>query len=130
MSKELTLKKLLDISEGIEIVLRRSGKINIPLDFSSNQEGSDLYDAILMRLQVIGEVLKKISKTNPDILKNHPGIEWNKIIGLRDIISHDYLLVDEEIIFSICKEKMPALRKEIGLIIKELEEELNNKSKS
>ncbi len=130
MSKELTLKKLLDISEGIEIILRRSGKINVPSDFTNNQEGGDLYDAILMRLQVIGEVLKKISKTNPDILKNHPGIEWNKIIGLRDVISHDYLLVDEEIIFSICKEKMPALRKEIDLIIKELEQELNNKLKS
>ena len=130
MSKELVLKKLLDISEGVEVILRRSDRINTPSDFTNHQEGGDLYDAILMRLQVIGEVLKKISKTNPEILNNHPGIEWNKIIGLRDVISHDYLFVDEEIIFSICKEKIPALRKEVALIIKELEIELNNKLKS
>ncbi|MFA7418477.1 MAG: HepT-like ribonuclease domain-containing protein [Melioribacteraceae bacterium] len=130
MSKELVLKKFLDVSEGVEIVLRRSDKIRTPSDFANHQEGGDLYDAILMRLQVIGEVLKKIAKTNPEILKNHPGIEWNKIIGLRDVISHDYLFVDEEIIFSICKEKIPALREEVNLIIKDLEEELNNKLKS
>ncbi len=101
MSKELIIKKLLDVSESIEMVLSRSSKINVAEDFSASVEGGELFDAILMRLQMIGEVLKKVAKTNPEILQSHPEIEWNKVIGLRDVISHDYMFVDEGVIFSI-----------------------------
>ncbi len=124
MSKELIIKKLLDVSESIEMVLSRSSKINVAKDFTT---GGELFDAILMRLQMIGEVLKKVAKTNPEILQSHPEIEWNKIIGLRDVISHDYMFVDEGVIFSICKDKMPKLKEAVVRIITELEKELNNK---
>jgi len=127
MSKELIIKKLLDVSESIEMVLSRSSKINVAEDFSASVEGGELFDAILMRLQMIGEVLKKVAKTNPEILQSHPEIEWNKVIGLRDVISHDYMFVDEGVIFSICKDKMPKLKEAVIRIITELEKELNNK---
>lgn len=128
MSKELIVKKLLDVSESIEMVLRRSGKINAPKDFITNVEGGELFDAILMRLQMIGEVLKKVAKTNPKILQRHPEMEWNKVIGLRDVISHDYMFVDEGVIFSICKDKIPKLKEAVIQIITELEKELNEKN--
>ncbi|MBW1725431.1 MAG: DUF86 domain-containing protein, partial [Deltaproteobacteria bacterium] len=54
-----------------------------------------------MRLQVVGELLKKINKVDNSILKNYPEIEWNKIKKLRDIVSHNYEKVDHEIIFDI-----------------------------
>lgn len=127
MSKELIVKKLLDVSESIEMVLRRSSKINAPKDFTTSGEGGELFDAILMRLQMMGEVLKKVAKTNPEILQRHPEIEWNKVIGLRDVISHDYMFVDEGVIFSICKDKIPKLKEAVIQIITELEKELNNK---
>ena len=127
MSKELIIKKLLDVSESIEIVLSRSSKINVAKDFTTSVEGGELFDAILMRLQMVGEVLKKVAKTKPEILQSHPEIEWNKIIGLRDVISHDYMFVDEGVIFSICKDKMPKLKEAVVRIITELEKELNNK---
>ncbi len=129
MSKELIVKRFLDISESIEMVLRRSSKINAPKDFTTSVEGGELelFDAILMRLQMIGEVLKKVAKTNPEILQRHPEIEWNKVIGLRDVISHNYMFVDEGVIFSICKDKIPKLKEAVIQIIIELEKELNNK---
>ncbi len=128
MSKELIVKKLLDVSESIEMVLRRSSKINAPKDFTTSGEGGELFDSILMRLQMIGEVLKKVAKTNPEILQRHPEIEWNKVIGLRDVISHDYMFVDEGVIFSICKDKIPKLKEAVIQIITELEKELNEKN--
>ncbi len=48
-------------------------------------------------------------------------------MGLRDVISHDYMFVDEGVIFSICKDKMPKLKEAVIRIITELEKELNNK---
>lgn len=101
MSKNILIKKFLDISDSIEIILKRINKVNSPEDFKTYPDGNDLYDAILMRLQMIGEVLKKIEKTNPEILTTHTAIEWNKIIGLRNVISHDYLMIDEDLIYSI-----------------------------
>ncbi|MBW2671274.1 MAG: DUF86 domain-containing protein, partial [Deltaproteobacteria bacterium] len=47
-----------------------------------------------MRLQVVGELLKKINKVDNSILKNYTEIEWNKIMKLRDIVSHHYEKVD------------------------------------
>ena len=68
-------------------------------------------------LQVTGELLKKISKMDKTLLKNYPGIEWDKIMRLRDIVSHHYEKVDHEIIFDICKNHIPRLKSTIHDII-------------
>ncbi len=63
-----------------------------------------------MRLQVIGELLKKIDKKDPSFLKSHNEINWDNIMRLRDIVSHHYEKLDNEIIFDICKNHVPALK--------------------
>lgn len=79
------------------------------------------FDSISMRLQVIGETLKKISNSYPNYLNQFNEIEWKKIIGLRDIISHNYFDIDSEIIFDICKNHIPQLRETVNKIISDLE---------
>ena len=70
-----------------------------------------------MRLQVVGELLKKINKIDKSLLENYPEIEWDKIMRLRDIVSHHYEKVDHEIIFDICKTHIPRLKSTIYEII-------------
>ena len=74
---------------------------------------------ICMRLQIIGELLKKIQKIDPLVLQGYAQIEWPNIMKLRDIISHHYDHVDHEIIFDICKNNIPALKKAIQQIHKD-----------
>ena len=83
----------------------------------SSDYGVLVLDAIAMRLQVIGEVLKKINKIDPSVFTEYPEIEWNNIMRFRDIVSHHYEKVDHEIVFDICKNHLPALKQTIEKII-------------
>jgi|ERR1700679_1813102 uncharacterized protein with HEPN domain len=72
------------------------------------------YDAVIRNLEIIGEAVKKV----PDEIKtSHPGVEWKKIGGLRDILIHEYFGVDSEIIADILKNKLPSLLSETKKII-------------
>lgn len=103
----------------IQLIQERFIKIKEPDDFVVSPEGVTMLDAITMRLQVIGESVKKIQKTNPSILLNYYDIEWDKISRLRDLVSHHYEEVDNEIIFDICKNHIPQLEITIRKIVKQ-----------
>jgi len=63
-----------------------------------------------MKLIATGESLKNIDKiTHKELLKKYPNIEWTKIKGIRDILSHHYFDLDANIIFEICKEHIDNL---------------------
>lgn len=58
----------------------------------------------------LGESLKYLDKiTGGELLANYPEVDWKGAKGIRDIISHHYFDVDAEIIFSVCKERLPLL---------------------
>jgi len=105
------------IVESIALIEGRFSKIKKADDLVSSAGGVLILDAIAMRLQVVGELLKKISKIDKNILENYPGIEWDKIVRIRDIVSHHYEKVDHEIIFDICTRHIPRLRSTIHKII-------------
>ncbi len=105
------------ILESIVLIENRFFKINSADDLVSSADGVLILDAIAMRLQVVGELLKKINKMDKSLLENYPEIEWDKIMRLRDIVSHHYEKVDHEIIFDICIHHIPRLRSTIHKII-------------
>ena len=99
------------------MIEERFSNVDVPDKFVTSPEGVILLDAVAMRLQVIGELTKKISKIESSLLEEYPEIEWDKIIKLREIISHHYEMVDHEIIFDICKNHIPILKSTIEKII-------------
>jgi len=105
------------IIESIMLIEERFSKVDEPGRFITSPEGLLLLDAVSMRLQVIGELTKKIYKIKPSLLAEYSEIEWDKIMKLRDIISHHYEMVDHEIIFDICKNHIPRLKSTIQKII-------------
>ena len=105
------------ILESIILIEERFSNVDVPDKFVTSPEGVILLDAVAMRLQVIGELTKKISKIESSLLEEYPEIEWDKIIKLREIISHHYEMVDHEIIFDICKNHIPILKSTIEKII-------------
>ena len=80
-----------------------------------------IFDSCVMRLQTIGEYVKKIDdKTNKQLLPKYPQVPWVKVIGQRNIISHEYSAVDEEKIFITIKKHLPPLKSTVLLIIKDM----------
>lgn len=92
------------------MIEQRFLQVNDPGDFVRNAEGVLILDSICMRLQSIGELVKKIDKIERTVLLGFPEIEWTNIMKLRDIISHHYEQVDYEIIYDICLNEIPRLK--------------------
>jgi uncharacterized protein with HEPN domain len=97
------------ILEHITICNKRFSEINIPTDFVSTEYGKTLLDAIVTRLQAIGENVKNTSRKHNLLQSNYPEMEWNKIIRFRDFISHHYEMLDYEIVYEIGKNYLPKL---------------------
>tara|TARA_Y100000310_G_C20660628_1_gene804526 strand:- start:1745 stop:2086 length:342 start_codon:yes stop_codon:yes gene_type:complete len=76
-----------------------------------------IQDAVVRRLEIIGEAVKNISKSYRD---KHKEIEWKKIAGTRDIIVHEYFGVDLKLTFKIIKKDIPELKKNISKFLEEL----------
>jgi uncharacterized protein with HEPN domain len=96
--------------ESIELIESRFLKIAVPDDFVDSSNGSTFLDAISMRLQAVGESVRKIQKLEPSFLNSYPEVEWDKIARFRDLISHHYNQIDHEIVFDICKVYLPKLK--------------------
>lgn len=57
-------------------------------------------------VQVIGEAARKVSE---EFQAAHPEIPWRQIIGMRHRIVHDYMSVDEDVLWEVVKSDLPAL---------------------
>ena len=86
MPDDFVIDNLHGIIDSIELVEIRFAGIAKSEDFVMNTDGVVILDSICMRLQIIGELLKKIHKINPVILESYPQIDWPSIMKLRDII--------------------------------------------
>jgi uncharacterized protein with HEPN domain len=63
-------------------------------------------DAVMLNLEQIGETAKKLSLQT----RTHfPLIHWPSIIGLRNMISHQYEGVKLHIVYDIVMKNIPAL---------------------
>ncbi len=73
-----------------------------------------ILDAVLRRVQIMGEAVKRLSQEYKD---NHPDLPWRQIAGLRDVVVHDYdeIIVDQ--LWEVVKNRIPNLVKEIEKIV-------------
>ena len=88
-----------------------------------------MLDASILRLQIIGESVRAIEDmTQGELLSLYPSIPWRNIIGLRNIISHDYANVNYTMIVKIIKNNLQNLDNIVNQIIIDLKarENLNN----
>lgn len=94
---------------------KKFSEIKTPNDFVSTEYGNVLLDAIVVRLQTVGENLKRLLKHNTILKEKYPNIEWDKIIMFRNFISHHYEKPDYEVIFDICEIDVPQLKEAIKI---------------
>jgi uncharacterized protein with HEPN domain len=116
--KELALEILNQIFGSIQKIKKRFGPIKSAEQFANSDEGMEKLDAICMQLIAVGESLKNFDKiTSKKVLSKYPEIDWKKVMGMRDIISHHYFDVDAEAIFDVCENHIDLLERTIKQII-------------
>ena len=63
-------------------------------------------DAVTRNIEIIGEATKHLPES---IRFQMPGIEWRKIAGMRDWLTHAYDRADPDIIWGVVEAKIPEL---------------------
>ena len=67
-------------------------------------------DAIIRNIEILGEAVKLLSE---ETKAQYPKIPWKDIAGTRDKLIHDYFGVNIDVVWSIVKNDIPFLHKEI-----------------
>lgn len=109
---ELTRDILTNIMTAIERIERRFEGIDNPDDFVIDDNGIDRLDGITMMLIAMGEQIKRLDETlDIDLNARYPEIDWKGAKGIRDFLSHHYFIVDAEIIFDVCQNRVEGLKR-------------------
>ncbi len=77
-------------------------------------ENNQVQDAVLRRLEIMGEAVKNIPE---EVRENHPDIPWRKIAGLRDVLIHAYSGVNIKRVWKIINEDLTGLKEQITAMI-------------
>ncbi len=77
-------------------------------------------DAVIRNLEIIGEASRNIPEEVRDI---YPDIPWKRMIGLRNIVVHEYFGVDLSIIWDIINRNLPETKPEITAMLNGLNED-------
>jgi uncharacterized protein with HEPN domain len=105
-----TLNLLSHIRDEAEFLRRATENI------SAEQFGRDevLKRACARSIGIIGEATKKIPE---EVKALYPQIEWKRMAGMRDRVIHDYLGVDNAMVYDVAHNRSKDLCVQIGWVI-------------
>ena len=102
MSSKDTCLYLQDILDSIEKIQQYVAELTL----SAFDDSPALQDAVARRLEIIGEVAKRLPV---DFKEKYPQIPWRQISGMRDILIHEYAGVSIERIWKTVRDDLGPL---------------------
>lgn len=66
-----------------------------------------LQDAVIRQLQIVGEAAKRLSD---GLKESFSAIPWRQVTGMRDKLTHDYMGVDLDAVWTTAKEDLDPLK--------------------
>ena len=92
-------------------------------DMLSSPDGVKTLAADCMLIEAIGEGFKRIDeRTNQVLLPTRPEIPWKAVKGMRDHIAHGYFNINNELVWDVVKNDLPALRDAVDYFLEHLYE--------
>lgn len=111
--KDRNLTYIEDIIECIEIIREYTHLKSID-EFIDNQL---LQDGVIRRLEIIGEVVKKL---DPVLKEKYPDVKWREIAGMRDVLIHDYFGVNVKRVWKVVESELDTLKSSLINIMEEI----------
>lgn len=72
------------------------------------------YDAVLMQLVNIGEMVNRLSE---DFREGHSNFPWQEAVGMRNQIAHGYFDIDVKEVWKTATKDLPILKEQIKKLL-------------
>ncbi len=102
-------ERLLDVREAIEKIEKYAHR------------GRDAFNSdeliqtwIVHHVQIIGEACRGLSSEFRD---QYPAFPWSKIVGMRNILVHQYFGIDRDVVWAVVDRDLPDLKTKIEAIL-------------
>jgi len=105
--EELYLTDIAEAADAIERFLK-------DVDKNTFLKDELLQSAVLQKLTIIGEAVARLPK---EFRERHSEIDWEDIIGFRNIAVHAYFAVEWSIVWVAATQETPDLRRKIDEIL-------------
>jgi len=76
-----------------------------------------LQDGVIRQLSIIGEAARHVSV---GLQQSNSDVPWSDVIGMRNLLSHDYIEVDVDEVWKTVQDDLPILRDQIAQILDSL----------
>jgi uncharacterized protein with HEPN domain len=76
------------------------------MDFEAFVANEQAFDAVIRNLEIVGEAAKQLPEAARALM---PEIEWGMAAKFRDVIVHHYFGLDNQIVWDVVSNKMPAI---------------------
>ncbi|MCF7936453.1 MAG: DUF86 domain-containing protein [Synergistales bacterium] len=78
-------------------------------------DGDELLQGwFVWHLQIIGEAVRALPQ---EVRDRAPDIDWNRIIGMRNVLVHGYFGIDTEIVWITASRDLPVLKTQIEALL-------------
>ena len=104
------LKHILDAMKDIRRFINNA-------DYQKFYKHKMLQSACIHQLEIIGEAANHFSD---EFFKKYKDVEWAEIVGLRNMLNHEYFGIDIRIVWQVIQNDLPKLKKNINIILKDL----------
>ncbi|MBI3321980.1 MAG: DUF86 domain-containing protein [Candidatus Omnitrophica bacterium] len=102
-------ERLLDIQEAISRIEKYAAQGRVAFE-----RDELIQNWVLRHLQIIGEAARGLST---EFTTRHPEVPWSKIIGMRNILVHDYFGIDVDAVWAAVEHDLPALARQMQAIL-------------
>lgn len=121
-SKDQLTDMLRFVEKQIVFTIETTAKVKTYHDFLKSQNAMVLFNSTCMCIQTIGETIRQVDdRTCGKLFSHYPQTPWRQIIAMRNIISHEYLAIDPELVFDIAKNELHPLLTDIRQVLADIE---------
>lgn len=99
-------ERLLDIQEAIERIEKYAVRGR-----AAFEQDELIQTWVLHHLQIIGEAVRAPSS---ELTQKHSEGAWSKIVGMRNILVHNYFSLDAAIVWAVIENDLPVLKQQIN----------------
>ena len=102
--------------EDISTAIKEIEEFLKDLSFDDFAENTLAIRAVTMDFVIIGEAAKHLPA---ETRRKQPQISWSKIVGMRNVLTHEYPETDVEILWKTAKKRLPELKKAVNELLRE-----------